>query len=485
MVNFRIISKILGSLLLLEAFLMLCCLAVAMVYEEDDVMAFLMSTLLTNAGAFAFLGAGRTARNTLSRRDAYVVVTAVWTVFSIFGTLPLLIHGAISNPADALFETMSGFTATGASIINDVEAMPHGILFWRSLMQWIGGLGIVFFTIAILPSFVGGSVKVFAAEATGPMQSKLHPRLSTTAKWIWSIYVVLTVACALSFWLTGMPLFDAVNHAMTATATGGFTTRNDGLLHFGSPAIEYESILFEFLSGINFTLLYVCIFKRQMKSLFTNSELRFYMGTVVCCTAVVFAFVYSQGFIDIETAFRRSLFQVVSALTTTGFSIADVGLWPIPTWGVLFFCMFVGACAGSTTGGFKCVRGVMLFKVMRGEFLHLLHPNAVLPVKMNDQDVPRQKLVSLLAFFTITLVLMFAVIAVMVANHIDIDNATTIALSLLSNAGAGLNTHVGPLMSWADLSSTLKLLGVFIMLAGRLEIFSVLVLFTPSFWKEN
>ena len=210
MVNFRLLSKVLGSLLFVEAFFMTWCLVMAFAFHEDDIVAFLISTLITVAGALIFLFLGRSTQNSMSRRDAYVIVTATWVVFSIFGMLPYLIHGSITNLADAYFETMSGFSTTGATVIDDVESLPHGLLFWRSLMQWIGGLGIVFFTIAILPSLVGGSVKVFAAEATGPMRSKMHPRLSTSAKWIWSIYVLLTIACALSFWLAGMDWFDLV-----------------------------------------------------------------------------------------------------------------------------------------------------------------------------------------------------------------------------------------------------------------------------------
>ena len=247
MINFRIISKILGSLLFIEGFFMACCLAMAFSFHEDDELAFMTSTILTFGGAFIFLFFGHEAENSLSRRDAYVVVTLTWVVFSFFGMFPFLIHGSLNNITDAYFETMSGFTTTGATIIDDVESLPHGLLFWRSLMQWIGGLGIVFFTVALLPQLVGGSVKVFAAEATGPMRSKMHPRLSTTAKWIWSIYVLLTIACALSFWLAGMNWFDATNYSMSTTATGGFSTHN-GTIFLASPLIEYLAILFQFLA---------------------------------------------------------------------------------------------------------------------------------------------------------------------------------------------------------------------------------------------
>ena len=254
MVNFRIISKIIGSLLFIEAFFMAWCAVMSFFFDEDDQIAFLMSLLITLGCGFLFLFLGRNADNSLSRRDAYLLVTAVWLIFSLFGIFPFMIHGSITSLTDAYFESISGFTTTGATIIDDVECLPHGILFWRSLMQWIGGLGILFFTIAILPSLVSGSVKVFAAEATGPIKAKMHPRLSTTAKWIWSIYLMLTLGCGVSFWLAGMNWYEALNYSMTTTATGGFAIHNESTEYFHSASIDYISITFQFLSGINFTL---------------------------------------------------------------------------------------------------------------------------------------------------------------------------------------------------------------------------------------
>ena len=485
MVNWRLISKILGSLLFIEAFIMLWCFAMAFAFKEDDTMAFIMSAVLTAGSAFVFLYFGRSTNNALSRHDAYVVVSATWIVFSFFGMLPFLIHGSLTNVADAYFETMSGFSTTGATIIDDVERLPHGMLFWRSLMQWIGGLGIVFFTVAVLPSLVGGSVKVFAAEATGPMRSKMHPRLSTSAKWIWSIYLLLTLGCGFSFWAAGMEWFDAVNYAMTTTATGGFSTHNGSTVFFNSEAIEYLSILFQFLAGINFTLLYLCLFKFKFGSFFKNAEFRLYITTILIATVLITYLLITRLHYGYEPAFRSALFQVVSFMTTTGLSNDNAGMWPHMTWLILGLLMFMGACAGSTTGGFKCVRISMLLKVLRNEFRRILHPNAVLPVKLGQQSVPQDKLVSLLAFFTLYIVLILITAGIMIVSGIDITNSMTIAMSLISNVGAGLDTNIGPVMSWADLSDNLKWLCSFLMLVGRLEIIAVLVLFTRSFWKEN
>ena len=485
MVNFRIINKIIGSLLFIEAFFMGWCLAIAYTYHEDDVLAFLVSMLMTFTCGFLFHYHGQHAENTLSRRDAYVVVTAVWVIFSFFGMFPFLIHGSIDSLTDAYFETMSGFTTTGATILDNVECLPHGILFWRSLMQWIGGLGIVFFTIAILPSLVGGSVKIFAAEATGPIKAKMHPRLTTSAKWIWSIYLLLTISCGLSFWAAGMNWFEATNYSMTTTATGGFAIHNDSTEFFHSPTIDYIAILFQFLSGINFTLLYLSIFKLRIGALFKNSEFKLYLAVVVIATCWIMYLLFTRMDYSVEHAFRAALFQVVSFMTTTGMFNDEVGLWPHITWVILGVVMYLGACAGSTSGGFKCIRGVMLLQVVRNNFRQILHPNAVLPVRVNGQSIPQSKLVALFAFFVLTILMILITSTIMIVAGIDNTNAVTIALSCVGNVGPSLGTQIGPAMSWSLLPDYIKWILCLLMLMGRLEIMTVLVLFTRTFWKEN
>ncbi len=486
MVNFPLVYKIIGSLLFLLGTLLGICVAVSIYYGEDDMMAFLISTLLTVSAGFILKYLGRNANNNLSRRDSYFLVTATWVVFTFFGMQPFLIGGYIPEVTDAFFETMSGFSTTGASILDDIEWLPHGILYWRTQTQWIGGLGIVFFTIAILPSMVGsGSVKVFAAEATGPMRSKMHPRLSTMAKWIWSIYLGLTVACIISYYLCGMQLFDSINYAMTTTATGGFATHNDSTEFFRSPTIEYISILYQFLAGINFTMLYVAIFKLKFGALFKSSEFKLYIFIIGGATLWIFYLLITRNGYDMEHAFRSALFQVVSFMTTTGLFNDDAAQWPHITWVILGCLMFIGACSGSTTGGFKCIRGVMVFKVLRNEFKRILHPNAVLPVKIDGQPVSQQKLSTLLAFFAIFTFMVLISATIMIAAGIDNTNAITIALSCISNVGPTLGTQIGPVMSWSELPEYIKWICSFLMLVGRLEIMSVLVLFTRSFWKDN
>lgn len=485
MVNWHIISKIIGSLLFIEAFFMAWCVGVSFYFQEDDTLAFLMSMLITFGCAFLFLLMGRNARNSLNRHDAFVVVTAVWIIFSLFGMFPFLIHGSCTNVTDAYFETMSGFSTTGSSIFDDVERLPRGILFWRSLTQWVGGLGIVFFTIAILPSLVGGSVKVFAAEATGPIKAKMHPRLSTTAKWIWSIYLLLTICCGLAFWIAGLDWFDALNYSMTTTATGGFSIHNDSLSYFKDPTVDYIAILFEFLAGINLTLLYISIFKGRFKDLFKNSEFKLYISLVLLATAAIVTILLTQMDYALEQAFRQGLFQVVSFMTTTGVFSDDVARWPHITWIILGGLMFVGACAGSTSGGFKCIRAVMTLKTLRNNFRQILHPNAVLPVKINGMSVPQSRIVALFAFFTLFMCMILVTAALMILSGVDTINSIVIALSCVSNIGPSLSNDIGANITWSGMPDYIKWALSLLMLMGRLEIMTVLVLFTRSFWKDN
>ena len=461
------------------------CVGVSFYFQEDDTLAFLMSMLITFGCAFLFLLMGRNARNSLNRHDAFVVVTAVWIIFSLFGMFPFLIHGSCTNVTDAYFETMSGFSTTGSSIFDDVERLPRGILFWRSLTQWVGGLGIVFFTIAILPSLVGGSVKVFAAEATGPIKAKMHPRLSTTAKWIWSIYLVLTICCGLAFWIAGLDWFDALNYSMTTTATGGFSIHNDSLSYFKNANIDYIAILFEFLAGINFTLLYISIFKGRFKDLFKNSEFKLYISLVLLATAAIVTILLTQMDYALEQAFRQGLFQVVSFMTTTGVFSDDVARWPHITWIILGGLMFVGACAGSTSGGFKCIRAVMVLKTLRNNFRQILHPNAVLPVKINGMSVPQSRIVALFAFFTLFMCMILVTAALMILSGVDTINSIVIALSCVSNIGPSLSNDIGANITWSGMPDYIKWALSLLMLMGRLEIMTVLVLFTRSFWKDN
>ena len=477
MFNKLLICKILGTLLWIEAAFMSLGLILAICHMESDIMAFAVTV-----GVTLLVG---TALRLLGRRDAYLLVTIVWIAFAAFGMLPFLIGGYIDHVTDAFFETMSGLTTTGATVIDKVEGLPHGILFWRSLTQWIGGLGIVFFTIAVIPSFVGGSIKVFAAEATGPIKSKMHPRLTTTAKALWGVYILLTAVCAFCFFIFGMSPFDAVNYAMTVTATGGFATHDASTGYFNNAAIDYTAIVFMFLSGVSFALLYASLLKGKIKQLFKNAEFRFYTALTLAATAVIVYFLLRYNHYTLSDAIRYALFQVVSFVTTTGMFNEDAAQWHHITWVVLSLCMFFGGCAGSTASGFKCARGVIALKILRNEVRRMVHPKALLPVKVNNTSVHFPSQITLLAFFIAYITLCFTAYFIMILAGVDSTNSITIALSCGSNVGPTLGLEIGPTMSWSILPPLVKWILSGLMLMGRLEIFTVLVIFSPSFWKNH
>ena len=485
MFNKLLICKILGTLLWIEAAFMSLGLILALCHMESDIMAFAITVGVTLLVGTALRLTGRHATNTLSRRDAYLLVTVVWIAFALFGMLPFLIGGYIDHVTDAFFETMSGLTTTGATVIDKVEGLPHGILFWRSLTQWIGGLGIVFFTIAVIPSFVGGSLKVFAAEATGPIKSKMHPRLTTTAKALWGVYILLTAVCALCFWVFGMSPFDAVNYSMTVTATGGFATHDASTGYFNNAAIDYTAIVFMFLSGVSFALLYASLLQGKIKQLFKNAEFRFYTALTLTATAVIVYFLLRYNHYTLSDAIRYALFQVVSFVTTTGMFNEDAAQWHHITWVVLSLCMFFGGCAGSTASGFKCARGVIALKILRNEVRRMVHPKALLPVKVNNTSVHSSNQITLLAFFIAYITLCFTAYFIMILAGVDSTNSITIALSCGSNVGPTLGLEIGPTMSWSILPPLVKWILSGLMLMGRLEIFTVLVIFSPSFWKNH
>ena len=485
MVNFKLLYKIVGSLLFIESAFLFCCLLIALIYGESDSLAFVITILLTTCTGCILKYIGRDAENSMGRRDAYLLVTLVWIVFSALGAFPFIISGYMDNFTNAFFETMSGFTTTGASIIDNLDEYPHGLLFWRSTTHWIGGLGIVFFTVALLPSLVGGgSVKVFSAEATGPVKTKLHPRLSTTAKWIWTVYVCLTISCALAYWICGMGVFDSLTHSMSTCATGGFSTHSSSISYFQSPSIEWVSTFFMLIAGVNFSLIYLSFFKGGLKNLINDSEFKLYVFLVSLSAAIICMMLIIENDYTFSNAIRHSLFQVAAFITTTGFYSDDAALWPHITWVILAICMFSGACAGSTTGGFKCVRSVMVLKVIRNQFNLIIHPRAVLPIKIGGHTMHSSVTSTLLAFLSLFILIVLVSSIIFIFMGIEDTNAITISISSLSNVGPALGHNIGPTGTWNCLPDAAKWLSTVLMLTGRLEIFSVFVLFTPAFWKE-
>ena len=461
----------------------LVCSGVSFYYRESDMLDFWKAGGITAGVGLLLAALGKGGERQLTRRDGYVLVSFAWVAFSLFGMLPFYIGGYIPDIADAFFETMSGFSSTGATILDDIESLPHGILFWRSMTQWIGGLGIIMFTIAVLPIFGVSGLQVFAAEASGPTHDKVHPRIGITAKWIWSIYTGITTLLVCLLMLGGMDWFDSICHAFATTGTGGFSTKQASVAYYNSPYIEYVISIFMFISGINFTLVLLFV-NRKFKKFIGNAELKFYFGSVVLFTAVIAIVLYYTSPMGMEESFRKSLFQVISLQTSTGFATDDYMQWTPVLWGLLTIIMLMGACAGSTTGGLKCIRMVILTKVSRNEFKHILHPNAILPVRINKQVISPSIVSTVLAFCFIYISIIVIGTLLMMAMGVGAEESMGCVISSIGNMGPGLG-ETGPAYSWNALPDAAKWLLSFLMLLGRLELFTVLLLFTPDFWKRN
>lgn len=484
MINIKIVLKILGILLFLEAFLLLVCSLFPLFYHEDDLVPFLLSAGITTAVGMVLFLIGRNASKQMNRKDGYLVVTFSWILFASLGTLPFLLGGYIDTVTNAFLETMSGFTTTGASIIDNLEALPHGILFWRSLTQWFGGLGIVFFTIAVLPIFGSSGMKMFAAETTGPTHSKLHPRLDVMGRWIWTVYLVITLTLFVLLLLGDMPWFDSICTALSTTATGGYSVRQDSLAAYNSIYIEYIVTLFMIISGINFALIYVSILKRKPMRLLHDTEFRWYIGIYMVITGIVTVLLYIHTPMQLEPCFRYAAFQVASTQTTTGFATADYMQWPPSTWLLICIAMMVGACSGSTSGAMKSIRIAMVWRIIKNQFKHMVHPNAVLPLRINGVVISNEIKTTLLAFFVTYFGLILLGWCFMLIVGVPFVDGFGITVSSLGNVGPGLGL-CGPAFSWNSLPDAAKWAASALMLIGRLELFTVLILFTPEFWKKR
>ncbi len=480
----KAIFRILGFLLLIEAAFMLTSVPVALYYDEPVVESLLWSVgAMAGTGtllAYICRGAGRD----VSRKDGYIVVTLIWVIFSLFGTLPYLLSGAIPDFTDAFFETMSGFSTTGSTILEDIEALPHSILFWRMMTHWVGGLGIVFFTIAVFPIFGIGDIHLFAAESVGPMRAKLHPRISVTARWLLTIYIGLTLICTLFMHVAGMGWFDSLCHSMSTVSTGGFSTKQASIAAFNSPAIEYVTTLFMFMGGINLSLLYLLIFKFRVRDMYRDSEFRTYLSIVLLFTAVITVGLVFTSDMPVAESFCTALFQVVSIQTTTGFATANYVLWMPLLWLMLCALMFFGACSGSTSGAMKCMRISILVKVMLNEFKRIVHPNAVIPVRMARKIVPTGVQSAILAYTVIYIFVLMVGLFVNMGFGLDFLDSFGLSVASVGNVGPALG-HYGPMDSLAVLPAGVKWFCSFQMLVGRLEFFAVLLLFTPIFWKRR
>ncbi|XOV92779.1 MAG: TrkH family potassium uptake protein [Bacteroidota bacterium] len=482
--NYRVIINILGILLLLNAVFMLMCIPISLVYVEGDLYALLAASVLTGvSGSIMYFSTRNNSNKELSKRDGYMVVTLGWLIMSFFGSLPYIFSGAIPDLTNAFFETISGFSTTGASVLTDIESVHKGILFWRSLTQWIGGMGIIVLTVAILPILGIGGMQLFVAEAPGISPDKLQPRIKETAKRLWFIYLGITLAETVLLFIGGMNFYDAVNHALTTVSTGGFSTKNASIAFYDSPFIQYVITFFMFLGGTNFTMTYFALHGNFLK-VFSNEEFRFYLFTCLVAAISVASVLFGLGIEDAEVALRASLFQVVSIVTTTGYITADYTGWTSFVTLLFFLLMFVGASAGSTAGGVKIVRHTILIKNSILELKRQLHPNAVIPVRFNGKALPRDITFNILAFIMIYIFVFAFGSIVMSILGLSFDTAMGSVATCLGNIGPGIG-DVGPVDNFSAIPAEGKWVLAFLMLLGRLELFTVLMLFTPYFYKSS
>ena len=481
--NFKLIFSILGLLLSINGIAMLLALPFTLYYGEDWRPLVYSAAITVFAGLPVWLILSKRTHRELKRRDGYLVVTLGWIIMSFFGALPFILSGVIPDLTNAFFETISGFTTTGASILTDIEAVPKGILVWRSLTQWIGGMGIIVLAVAILPILGIGGMQLFVAESPGISPDKLKPRIKDTAKRLWMIYVGLTGLEAILLMIGGMGFYDAINHSLTTMATGGFSTKNASISHFSSPYIQYVITIFMVLAGTSFTLTYFML-KRQFQKVFTNEEFVTYLAFMAFATVAITGFVHFSSNQSFEASFRDTLFQVVSIVTTTGFESEDYTSWtPLITM-VFFALMFIGGSAGSTAGGIKVVRHIILFKNSFLEMKRQLHPSAVIPVRLNHKAINQEITFNVLAFIIIYFLIFSLGSIAMAWVGLDFESALGSVATSLGNIGPGIGT-VGPANNFAHVPDIGKWILSLMMLLGRLELFTVLILFTPYFWKHT
>ncbi len=452
-------------------------------YGHDDIIAILISSGISLlAGASIWFFTRDADRQQLGKREGYLIVTLGWLSMAIFGSIPFVIHGSIPNYTDAFFETMSGFTTTGATILTDIEAMPYGLLFWRSLTQWLGGMGIIVLSLAILPLLGIGGMQLFSAEVPGVTKDKFHPRVKETAKRLWGIYVILTLAEVILLLFGGLNLFEAVTHSLTTIATGGFSPKNASTAAYDSIFVQYVFILFMFLGGVNFALHYYAL-HLNFAPFKKNSEFKFYVSFLIVAAVIVMILHSPHKSEGLEESFRQSLFHVLSIVTTTGYVSSDYENWATFSAKIFFLLFFVGGCAGSTGGGIKFGRHYLLLKNGLLELRRLVHPRAVIPVRFNGKAVSQEIISNVQAFFI--LYMMLFVLGSLALNLLGVDFLTSIGsvASCIGNVGPAIS-GTGPMGNYAFLPDTAKWILSFLMLVGRLELFTVLVLFSSAFWRK-
>lgn len=478
--NYSMVLYILGQILKFEsAFLMLPALVGLLYREQAGIPFLLVAALCLLLGLF--LTRKRPASSTLYTREGFVTVALSWIIMSIFGAIPFVLSGDIPSYVDALFETISGFTTTGASILTNVEALSHASLFWRSFTHWIGGMGVFVFIMAILPLMGGSTMNLMKAESPGPSVSKLVPHVKDTAKILYGIYIAITLCEVLLLCAFGMPLFDSLTTSFGTTGTGGFGIKNDSIAGY-SPALQNIVTVFMILSGVNYTF-YFCLLSRRIKDAFRIEEVRWYFF-IILASAGVIAYNTNQLYPTVSETVRHAFFQVGSIITTTGYATTDFNLWPPMSQTILVILMFVGACAGSTGGGMKVSRLVILFKTIRKELSLIIHPREIRKIRMDGHVVDHATLRSTNVFLVIYFVILLSSTLLISVDEFDFTTNFTAVTSMLNNIGPGLNL-VGPTQNFSIFSVFSKFVLMFDMLAGRLELFPLMILLMPSTWRKK
>lgn len=472
--------RVIGMLLVIEAGFMLVSLVPALYYAQGDAPVILASGLITlSAGLGCYLSC-RKVKADVSRRLGILIVASIWIIMTAFGTLPFLLGGYIKDVSSAVFETMSGFTTTGATNLPDIEALPKGVLFWRSLTHWIGGVGIVVIVISFIPFIGGSAMALFSAESAGPSKTRISPHIGTTGKIICGIYFALTAVCCVVFYLCGMSLYDAVNHAFSAIASGGFSTKNASAAAY-SPLLQYMIILFTIPAGMNFILIYHCV-RGKFSMLKKSEEFKVYIGGILIASVLIFVLIFPQCE-SIEQAFRSALFHAVSFFTSAGFVADDYVQWTKPAVLALVLLMMSGAMSGSTSGGLKLVRVILLYKNAKHIIRQGVHSNACMPIKLDGKIVPENVMNNVMAVFLMFILLLLVCVLSLIFLGINPEEAFGASISCVFNAGPGLGAY-GGFGSYADIPVAAKWILSAAMYLGRLEIATVLVIFMPSFWKN-
>lgn len=479
MVRPKLLLNYIGKIIIIIGIAMLTSVFCAFYYDENIVWKLLFVSLFTILLG-VFLNTTFKHNQNFNYREGFAIVTLSWITVSIFGSLPYVVSGHVISYADAIFETVSGFSTTGATIFNDVEALPKSILFWRSLTQWLGGMGIIALFVAIIVGMGARANQIFRAEIPSPMPNKISPRIRETAKFLWITYVMISLILFLLLLLFGMNIFDAFCHTFSTIATGGFSTKNNSI-GFYSPAIQWIIIIFMFIGGTSFTLHYLALTKRSLLGYIKNKEFRFY--TLIILIATILSAIGLAAFYEPGDNLRTSLFQVISIMTTTGFVTSDYVAWPTINLVVLFILMFIGGCAGSTSGNIKVGRHLIMLQRVKIELKQMIHPKALISLRYGDRVLSEGFIINVLQFFFIYMMIILVGTLIMGALGLDLLTSFSTVVSCLGNVGPGFGS-IGPTHNYAFIPDLGKYLLSIIMLLGRLEIYPMLILFLPDFWRD-